>query len=483
MIRHLILGIFLFVVLYSSPSFAQEVESTAPEQLPAPQTDIHQAQSKADDDLGTALQEAAKKEQEILADRQQLLATIGEMEKEKKTLLETIGGYEKRYNENDVEIERMNKRLEEQQGEMDEITGSVRGIAQDLKVSLRQSLVSGFEPGREDVLAPLVSETVFPSLENIQKMADVMFDEINRNGQIVTTTLSFMDAGGRPTQGEVTRIGTFNAIFNADGNVGYLEYSPGKQSFHELAAGLPGNMKKEAAGFVGGSSSGLFLDLSGGGALRQLTDMPTWTEEMKAGGILMYPLLGLGILALLLILERFYILLRESKACQYLAREITPTLQKLEWSNAQNLIKQNSSTLARVLEAGIQHREEETEVLEAVMEEEIQGQLPRLERNMRFLQIIAMVSPLLGLLGTVTGMIATFQMITLYGTGDPKIMSGGISEALVTTMYGLIVAIPIMLLHGYLGGISDRVVGLLEEKSIMFVNVVNRSKNQDKTAA
>ena len=113
------------------------------------------------------------------------------------------------------------------------------------------------------------------------------------------------------------------------------------------------------------------------------------------------------------------------------------------------------------------------------MEEEIQGVLPRLERNMRFLQIIAVVSPLVGLLGTVTGMIATFQMITLYGTGDPKVMSGGISEALVTTMYGLIVAIPIMLIHGYLSGIADRVVGLLEEKSIMFVNIVNRSTDRE----
>ena len=131
---------------------------------------------------------------------------------------------------------------------------------------------------------------------------------------------------------------------------------------------------------------------------------------------------------------------------------------------------------------GIDHRHERVEVLESVMEEAIQKSLPRLERNMSALSILGMVSPLIGLLGTVTGMIATFQMITLYGTGDPKIMSGGISEALVTTQYGLIVAIPIILLHGYFQGRIDRIVGILEEKSIMLVNAVKKQPSSQEIA-
>ncbi|MFP4225112.1 MAG: MotA/TolQ/ExbB proton channel family protein, partial [Desulfobacterales bacterium] len=91
-------------------------------------------------------------------------------------------------------------------------------------------------------------------------------------------------------------------------------------------------------------------------------------------------------------------------------------------------------------------------------------QVPRLERFIATLSILAAVAPLLGLLGTVTGMINTFQVITLFGTGDPKLMSGGISEALVTTQLGLAVAIPIMLLHHFLERRVDKILGDIEEK-------------------
>ena len=105
------------------------------------------------------------------------------------------------------------------------------------------------------------------------------------------------------------------------------------------------------------------------------------------------------------------------------------------------------------------------ETLELKLAEAIFREMPKLTRSLLFIKIISVVAPLMGLLGTVTGMIQTFQAITLYGTGDPKLMAGGISQALVTTVLGLTVAIPMVLLHTLVSGRSKRIVQVLQEQS------------------
>jgi biopolymer transport protein ExbB len=440
---------------------------------------IDKAQQKADQDVEKAREEAALKEAEILYQQGILKARVSEIEEERKAQEKLLKTLDKQYQENDKEIDRLQKRMEEQKGEANEIAGTVHGLAQDLGSVLRQSIISVEIPGRQAVLEPLLSETEFPSLENIQQMSELFFEEIEQNGKIAVNSLSFVDRSGKKTSGEVTRIGVFNALFNKDGAVGYLEYSPSKQAFHQLTIDPPGSMTRSARKFIKDGSQNLFVDLSGGGAFRQLTEKPTWLDELKSGGILVYPIVALGLIALILIVERFLILFREGRYSETLSKEITPLLQGGKWEKALQVCTRQGGRLARILETGINHRHEQTEIVESVISEKIQSSLPLLERNMSALQILGMVSPLLGLLGTVTGMIATFQMITLYGTGDPKIMSGGISEALVTTEYGLIVAIPIILAHGYLQGKIDAIINALEEKSITLVNAI---KTSDKDA-
>ncbi len=462
---------FLILCITAAAYGQEQQQSQTPIQQPVQQSSpIDQAQEKAEQDAARATKEAALKEAEILYERGELKAKVAEMQKAKKEQDRLLESLNKQYHENDKEIERLQKRLDEQEGAMNEVSGSVRGLAQDTATLLRRSIVSGERPQRDTIVEPLLSELEFPSLENIQKMTDVMFDEIERNGTIEVKTLNFVDASGKETRGEVMRIGAFNAIFRQENRVGYLEYATVKQAFHELIVTPPREMTKEARKFFTNESQGLYLDLSAGGAFRQLTDMPSWYEQLQSGGALMYPLLGVGLFALILVLERLMVLVRESKTTESLSDRIASFLQTKKWNEALRLCNEKKGSLADVLKAGINHRHERVEVLESVMAEAIQSTLPRLERNMSALQILGMVAPLLGLLGTVTGMIATFQMITLYGTGDPKIMSGGISEALVTTQYGLIVAIPIILIHGYFQGRIDNIIGNLEEKAIMLVN-------------
>lgn len=465
----------LVFLLSVGVSPGQEMTESPPDILKEEAVDpVEEAQKKADLDARKAREEAALKEAEILYDEGKLKARVSQMEEERKEQEKFLKALDSRYQDNDREIDRLKKRMDEQQGEANEIAGTVRGLAQDLGSAFRQSIISVEVPERQKLLEPLLSETEFPSLENIQKMSELIFDEIERNGKITVTTLPYIDKSGKETSGEVTRIGTFNALFRKDGNVGYLEYSPSQLAFHQLTIDPPRGMGRSARKFLEDGLPALFIDLSGGSAFRQLTEKPTWLDELKSGGILIYPIVGLGLIALILIIERFLILFREGRTSEMLSKEITPLLQKEKWDQALRVCRENEGSLAQILMSGISHRHEQTEIVESVISEKIQSSLPRLERNMSALQILGMVSPLLGLLGTVTGMIATFQMITLYGTGDPKIMSGGISEALVTTEYGLIVAIPIILAHGYLQGKIDAIVNTLEEKSITLVNALKK---------
>jgi len=440
-------------------------------------TDINEAQRKADEDARKAREEAALKEAEILAEQGKLEAVIAELEGKKKAVDEINAGLKQRYDESEKKIAQIQKRAEEIKNESDELAGSVRGIAQDLGVALSQSMVSGESPGRKKVLDPLVTQMQFPSLENVQKMGDVLFDEISRNGKLSVTTLTYVDAAGKETRGEVTRIGNFNALWHTGGGVGYLEYAPAKEAFTQFSAKVPSSYIREAQRFIEDKSAmGLYIDPSSGGAFRFISDMPDWWEELKSGGSLMWPICFVGILGVIIAFERLLVLLRESKKTQQLSATVTPVIQQGKWEEALQLCSRSTAGLARVLTAGINHRQEAPEVLESVIEEAIQGTMKPLDRNMASLQIIAVVAPLLGLLGTVTGMIATFQMLTIYGSGDPRMMSGGISEALITTEYGLFIAIPIILVHGYFQGRVNGIINTLEEKSMMLVNAVKKGK-------
>jgi biopolymer transport protein ExbB len=129
-----------------------------------------------------------------------------------------------------------------------------------------------------------------------------------------------------------------------------------------------------------------------------------------------------------------------------------------------------------VIRAGLGARDEDRETLESTLQESILHELPRIQRGIAILAVLGAVAPLLGLLGTVTGMIDTFRVITMFGTSDPKLMSGGISEALITTELGLAVAIPIMLLHTWLSRRTDHLIGDMEEKAVQLTNIVQKQK-------
>jgi biopolymer transport protein ExbB len=192
------------------------------------------------------------------------------------------------------------------------------------------------------------------------------------------------------------------------------------------------------------------LDPTLGGVLSTLVARPNLVERVQQGGLVGYLIIALGIIGLLISLERMVVL-------GIASRKVTAQL-------ASDTLSQDNA-LGRVLTVAENNKTADTETLELKLSEAIFKETPALNRALLFIKIISVVAPLMGLLGTVTGMIQTFQAITLYGTGDPKLMAGGISQALVTTVLGLSVAIPMVLLHTLVSGRSKRIVQVLQEQS------------------
>ena len=188
-----------------------------------------------------------------------------------------------------------------------------------------------------------------------------------------------------------------------------------------------------------------------------------------------WPILGIGLLALLIAIERTLYLNRVHANTDRLMGRVNQLAGAGDWAGCENVLApEEGKPVCNVLRAGLGAVNEKRETLESVLQEAILKELPRLERFLPALNIMGAVAPLMGLLGTVTGMIETFQAITLYGAGDPRMMSGGISEALITTMLGLAVAIPIMLVHTFLRRRLEHIVGDMEEKAVAMSNIICR---------
>jgi biopolymer transport protein ExbB len=232
----------------------------------------------------------------------------------------------------------------------------------------------------------------------------------------------------------------------------YLNYVPETGKLGELAR-QPGSRHLETAADLEaarGDVVGFALDPSSGSILNKLIQAPTMEERIEQGGPVGYVILALGVIGMILAFYRMsYLWVVGGKMRRQLGRsEADP-----------------GNPLGRVLAVYEDHRGSDLETIELKLDEAIMKETPRLERGESLIKTLSVVAPLLGLLGTVTGMIQTFQAITLFGTGDPKMMADGISQALVTTVQGLVMAIPLTLVYSIVSSSSSSLVQILEEQS------------------
>lgn len=386
------------------------------------------------------------------ADQQSLLNKARATQRAEEARSDSL---EKTFDENDLKIEALRKQLDERLGSLKELFGHLTSTAGDVRANLNQSVVSAQIPGRTEFLDGLIakmgSDTKLPSLAEIERLWAEMSREMAESGKVVKFPATVVKADGEQSQQEVVRIGVFNLV--SDG--AYLDYSSKTGVIAELSR-QPSSHTGGAAAIQNATSgfTGVGIDPSGpsgGNLLKALIDTPTLEEKWHQGGLVGYIITGVGVFAVLLAIFRFIVLAGISgKVSSQLKNPGEP---------------KTNNPLGRILKIGKDNPNMDAESLELKLHEAVLKERPSIEAGLNILKIIAMVAPLLGLLGTVTGMIVTFQQITIFGAGDPKSMAGGISQALVTTVLGLCVAIPTVLLHTLVNGRAQRVLHVLEEQS------------------
>ena len=443
--------------------------------IPAYGRDMRKACRKAEMDHKASLSEAKASEKRIFKDRESLKGEILRLESEKKSLNKDITSMQNEFNKLKKKEKALSSQKSKIEMDMRELTGTARVTARDLESILKQSFFTARFPGRIDLLEPSLKKGRFPGMGDFKTITDLFFQEMSLSGEVILRKGSFVDRSGVTTDGDILTIGKFSAAYKTGKEVGLLNYSEGGRKFIALSA-LPSwlvqrNLKK----YMRGKTDDVYLDFSGGAALRQITHKTTLINQIKDGGPIVWPILAIGFFALILAVERTIFLRGVHTNTDQVMGKVNELALQGKWQECDDIVKdEKGRPVYNVLKAGLGARGEERETLESVLQEAILKELPRLERFLPSLNIMGAIAPLLGLLGTVTGMISTFHVITLYGTGDPRMMSGGISEALVTTMLGLAVAIPIMLMHAFLNGRVEHIIADMEEKAVALTNIIHR---------
>ncbi|HDI78718.1 MAG TPA: DUF3450 family protein [Desulfobacteraceae bacterium] len=420
-----------------------------------------------------ALREKREAIERILKDKNSLLSAIKKLKKENERL--------KRENKelgNTLDkLKSMEKELISKRDEIEEnvkeLVGVIRVNAKDIDSLFRQSLQSAFLKDRIKFMDPILSQIEFPGMGHVRRMVDLLFKEIELSGQVRVVKGNFVDRSGKEVSGNILILGNFSAAYRIPEERGFLLYSDTSQRLFALSKLPPHRISKKLIDYMEGRSIDVPIAISRGAALRQLTHRLSLIEHIPKGGPLVWPIVGIAAVAFLIIIERsLYLSIKDIRPEKF-ADLMLNYASRGDWDSCLSLCKKKiGKPISRVLLSGIKNRGLSRQDLENVLQEAILNEIPPLERFLSTLGMLAAISPLLGLLGTVTGMIKTFHVITFYGTGDPKMMSAGISEALVTTMLGLSVAIPVMLFHTLLTRKVENMISQMEKKSIAFVNTL-----------
>ncbi len=428
-----------------------------------------------------AIQEAEETRKAIIKDKNALLSAIRALKEKNKSLISQRDRLKKELNELLKKERELKKEKEIKEADIQELVAGIRSRAKDLKRLLDNSLQSSFVfKERQKELRPIMNRLEFPGIDDIKRMVDIIFQEIMLSGQVrIIKNGLFIDRAGKEKRGEILVIGNFEAAYRIPGETGFLIYSGPSHRLFALSRLPPRSMTKKLNAYMDGNSNDVPIDISKGAALRQITYRLSLMEEIPKGGPIVIPILLIGLVAFVLIIERAISLYLKERGTEPALNRLMLYLSKGEWKSCQEICNaERDKPMFRVIGAGIKAKDMTREELEDRLQEAILNEIPALERFLSTIIILAEISPLLGLLGTVTGIINTFHVITLYGTGDPRIMSSGISEALVTTMLGLMVAIPVMFFHTLLSTKVENMISRMEKAAISFVNLLNKAPNK-----
>jgi biopolymer transport protein ExbB len=432
---------------------------------------------QAQQDKMDAEQQAQVELQQLLSDKTAMVNALSLLRKNVRQLAAETAALRTEHSKLDKQQKNLQQEKDTRTQRLNELVGFIRTTARDSEAMLRHSQLNAVHPQRADLLKPLLQPQRFPSMAAVHNLRDLLLAQMRASGEVQVVTLPILNRLGEETIATTVVLGGFSAAYSAGDETGFLLYSPPSGRFFALSVLPTTSLQRQINAYLAGDGDSIPVDIGRGASLRQLTYRTNFSDQLEQGGFIVWPILVIGVAALLLIAERVWFLRRNRFDAGGLFNQLRPLIRAGDWEKSVALCQQDGDKpLPRVLRAGLGYHAMQREDLENGLQEAILGEIPRLERFLSTLAVLASIAPLLGLLGTVTGMINTFQIITFHGTSDPRLMSGGISEALVTTMLGLGVAIPIMLCHSLLSRRVETIIAQLEEKSISFVNMVCQAR-------
>ena len=394
-----------------------------------------------------------EREAKFVAERNKRKEMLEALKKEVARAEERSTALEQSFQANEIRIAELEETLKQSMGNMGELFGVIRQVAGDTRGHLDASIASAEFGGRQAVMDKLSESKSIPSIAELRGLWETLLQEMVESGRVSRFDAPVLNSEGVEVTSKVTRVGLFNAL--QDGK--YLQWLPDVQKLTILGR-QPGDRFLSTAEDLTASNGEemvrFAIDPSRGSILSLLVQTPTIGERLEFGGVIGYIILGLGALTVLVGLFRLVVLTKTNGA---IAKQINSKEPDV------------NNPLGRVLKVYEDNPEADAEALELKLDEAILREQSGVEEFLWAVKVVSVAAPLMGLLGTVTGMINTFQAITLFGTGDPKLMAGGISEALVTTMLGLVVAIPLVLLHSLLKITSRRIMETIGEQSVGLV--------------
>ena len=442
-----IINLYLFPVLLVASIQVNSQEVTLSE--PVVVTDIEQLlelvkdgatlRSEEDKKRLDSFNKSKQKQEKLLADARWLLKK--ESNREKRLT--------KQFEDNDSRLSDLEEQLNLKIGTLGELFGVVRQLSGDAKNTYSKSLTNLEFPSRIEFLGNLAERKELPKVDELERLWFELLNEMNASGKVSKFSSEVLDTSGNSSLYDVIRIGQFNAV--ADSN--YLRFIPEEQSLEFLSKNPDGSRSslRKLSSFEEGDYVEFSIDPTRGSLLNLILQNPSVIERINQGGFVGYIILIILVSGLALGAFRFNFLYNSQKSL----------IKELDTG------KFNDGSPLKEIDDVLKQKDKlDQDQLETKIEAILSSTGPLYERSISSIKLLAAVAPLLGLLGTVIGMIGTFQAITLFGTGDPKLMAGGISQALVTTMLGLIAAVPLLFMHNQLDTRSREIIQIIEEEAI-----------------
>jgi len=410
--------------------------------------------------------EHAEREQEFLSNRDRQASMLAEVKRKRDEAEARSKGLSATFDANETKLAELSSRMDQRVGNLGELFGVVRQVAGDGSAILYNSLLSAQFGARDQFFAELGKAKELPSIDKLEQLWFEIQREMTESGRVVRFQTEIIDADGNARKAEVVRIGSFVAV--SDGR--YLTYLPSVSKLSVLPR-QPGGEVHEYAKTLSEATTGhvrAAVDPSRGVLLSMIVQRPNVMERIEKGEAVGYVIIVVGGIAFLLaVYQALYL--------AYTRVAVSRQLKQLDRLT-------NDNPLGRVLasvKTGPESIESDAEVVELRVSEAVLREVPRLERFQPFLRLAVAAGPLLGLVGTVIGMIITFQSITESGSSDPRLMANGIGQAMIATVLGLGIAVPLLFMNAGLATLSRGLVQILDQQSTgLLAEILEKSREE-----